>query len=70
MPTEEDVFNALKQRTVVDRYGTRFYYNQYGVLHRENGPAIEWVDGDCWWFLFGVRYNCTQYLEKKESLGL
>lgn len=70
MPTEADVFDALKQRVVVDRHGSRLYYNHDGVLHRENGPAIEWADGDCWWFLFGVRYNYAQYLAKKKSLGL
>jgi hypothetical protein len=22
-------------------------------LHREDGPAVEWIDGDKWWFLNG-----------------
>ena len=32
-------------------YGTRTeWYNLEGNYHRENGPAIEWVDGDkSWW---------------------
>ena len=70
MPTEAGVFDALKQRVVVDQHGSRLYYNQDGELHRENGPAIEWADGDCWWFLSGIRYNYTQYLAEKKSLGL
>lgn len=34
----------------VDRDGTRYWYED-GLLHRENGPAVEWADGSKeWWF--------------------
>ena len=30
--------------------GDKFWY-QHGKLHREDGPAIEWVDGSKEWYL-------------------
>ena len=36
----------------IDEYGNkRCYLN--GKLHREDGPAIEWTDGDKAWYLDG-----------------
>ena len=37
---EQAVFDALKYRIEVDRYGTRRYYNNAGQIHRDNGPAV------------------------------
>jgi hypothetical protein len=35
-----------------DRHGTkRWYY--HGESHREDGPAVEWSDGDTEWYLHG-----------------
>jgi hypothetical protein len=33
--------------------GDRFWRNQNGHLHREDGPAIEWADGSKFWYLNG-----------------
>ena len=41
MIPDSDVFDALKYCVVVDRSGTRRYYNAAGQLHREDGPAVE-----------------------------
>ena len=38
--SEQAVFDALKYRIEVDRYGTRRYYNNAGQIHRDNGPAV------------------------------
>ena len=51
--SEQAVFDALKYRTVVDRHGTRRYYNSAGVLHRNDGPAIEFPNGLNYWFQNG-----------------
>ena len=53
MTSEEEVFDALKHRVVVDRYGTRRYYNGAGLLHRTDGPAVEHSDGSKEWYLNG-----------------
>jgi len=33
--------------------GTIEWRNEAGDLHRENGPAIEWADGEKWWCKHG-----------------
>ena len=32
-----------------------------GVVHREDGPACEWDDGDKWWWLNGQEYSEQDY---------
>ena len=35
---------------VIDQDGNKFWYNEQGKLHREDGPAIKWWNGDkAWW---------------------
>jgi hypothetical protein len=33
------------------------YYNEQGERHREDGPAVEWNDGDKWWYINGERHR-------------
>jgi hypothetical protein len=33
--------------------GTKKWYNSKGELHRDDGPAVEWYDGDQWWLQNG-----------------
>lgn len=33
------------------------YYNEEGYHHREDGPAIEWKDGDKEWWFKGKRHR-------------
>ena len=37
----------------VDKYGNKRYYNAEGKLHREDGPAREWVNGYKSWYING-----------------
>ena len=53
MPDENDVFDALKYRSEVDKLGTRRYRNAAGQLHREEGPAIVYNDGTEKWYQNG-----------------
>lgn len=32
------------------RDGTKQYFNKYGKLHRENGPAFIFLNGKQWWY--------------------
>ena len=34
----------------IDEYGTKRWYNEDGLYHREDGPAIEYKDGTKIWF--------------------
>ena len=34
----------------IDQDGNKFWYNEQGKLHRVDGPAIKWWNGDkAWW---------------------
>ena len=48
-----EVFDALKYRIKTNRFGTRFYYNTNGQLHRTDGPALEYADGSKSWYQNG-----------------
>jgi len=39
----------------IDEYGDKSYYSDKAmtIYHREDGPAIEWADGDKHWYLNG-----------------
>jgi hypothetical protein len=40
----------------VDEDGTREWYVN-GLLHRTDGPAVEWADGDRYWYVNGKRHR-------------
>jgi hypothetical protein len=56
MTTEAEVFDSLKYRIVCLR-GAREYYNHAGKLHRVEGPAVEYANGDMSWWLNGCRHR-------------
>ena len=33
------------------------YKNESGQLHRTDGPAVEWNNGDKWWYIDGLRHR-------------
>ena len=37
----------------INESGDRKWKNKEGRLHRENGPAVEWNNGDKIWFING-----------------
>ena len=57
MTTLADLYSALKYCVKVDRYGTRRYYNGAGQLHRLEGPAVIWPNGNCEWYQNGLRHR-------------
>jgi hypothetical protein len=42
---------------VIDKHGTKYWYDADGKKHRDNGPAVEWSDGDMWWYKYGLRHR-------------
>ena len=48
----------MNEYTTIDNYG-KFYYKdkEKTILHREDGPAIEYPDGDKAWYLNGERHR-------------
>ena len=41
----------------IDQYGNKFWRNEKGQAHREDGPAKEWNDGDKSWWINGLRHR-------------
>lgn len=37
----------------IDSCGTKIWYNSAGEFHRDNGPAIEYANGDKTWYQNG-----------------
>jgi|TARA_R110000851_G_scaffold79898_2_gene176069 hypothetical protein len=40
------------------------FWQQDGELHRDDGPALEWPDGDRAWYLHGQRLAFDEWLDK------
>ena len=55
--SEQEVFDALKYRVVVDTRGTRWYYNSANQLHRIDGPAVEYTSGTEHWYQNNQRHR-------------
>jgi hypothetical protein len=47
----------------LDRYGHRKWFNDSGLLHREDGPAVIYKDTDLLWCLNGVPFEFTEWLK-------
>ena len=43
----------MKITKVIDDNNTIRWYNKDGQYHREDGPAVEWADGDKFWCING-----------------
>ena len=47
-----------KQYIETDGSETKYYSDKaMTVLHREDGPAVEWRDGDKYWYINGERHR-------------
>lgn len=46
---------SKEQFTHIDERGTKIYYSdrKMTILHREDGPACEWADGNKYWYING-----------------
>ena len=42
---------------LIDKFGTKFWRNKEGELHRLDGPAVEYSDGDKYWYNNGVYHR-------------
>jgi hypothetical protein len=39
-----------------------------GNVHRTDGPAVEWADGDKSWFLNGVSLSLNEWLDQNTDM--
>jgi hypothetical protein len=43
----------------IDQHGTKYWRDHCGKMHRDDGPAIEWPNGDKWWYHHGKRHRAN-----------
>lgn len=55
---------------VIKTSDNSFGYYQNGVLHRTDGPASEWSNGNKGWWIEGLNYSEDQYRDEIKRLGL
>ena len=47
----------MKITKTVSRGGTIRYWNEKGYLHREDGPALEYINGNKLWYINGLNHR-------------
>jgi hypothetical protein len=46
----------------LNKWGEVHWYDTYGNLHREDGPAVIYANGDVYWFIGGIRmYSINEW---------
>ena len=54
----------MRSKLTIDKWGNKRWLLPNGDLHREDGPAIEFYDGDKVWFLNNIKYFEQEYKKK------
>ena len=47
----------MKSKLTIDKYGNKWSKLPNGGYHREDGPALEFVNGDKYWYINGKRHR-------------
>ena len=50
----------------IDEVGNKYFYKniEMKILHREDGPAVEWWDGRKSWYLNGEKLTEQEFLKR------
>jgi len=61
----------IKVYFITDEYGTTYWYKEGTyILHKDDGPAVEYIDGSKFWFQNGRRHRidgpAVEYMRGKE----
>ena len=59
----------IEYKVVVNEYGTKFWYLN-GKLHREDGPAVEYANGDKFWCLNGTRVTEAEVMKNQQTIDI
>ena len=56
----------------IDKKGTKRYYSDRGmtILHREDGPAVEWFEGSKYWYINGKRHREEEFNARMNPVEL
>lgn len=52
-PNKNLTFSLNKMNTEVNAYGDKCWYDSNGAFHREDGPALEQINGATRWYCHG-----------------
>ena len=52
---------------VLNNNGNRLWTNSDGVRHREDGPAVVFLDGDKYWYISGKNFSKDEWLQWLKS---
>jgi hypothetical protein len=51
----------MESKLTINEHGTKEWKLPNGIWHREDGPAIEYSNGDKSWYINGISYNEQEY---------
>jgi len=51
-------------KLIIDEFGNRFWHDEFEHLYREDGPAIEWSNGEKTYCLNNITYTYHIWFEK------
>ena len=60
----------MKSKLAIYENGAKKWRLPNGNLHREHGPAVEYTNGDKWWYLNGINYTEKEHKYKTRSKKL
>jgi hypothetical protein len=53
----------------IDQFGTHYFHNENGKMHREDGPAYIHWGGVQAWYINGERYRDTKSYQEAAKLS-
>ena len=59
-----------KNGSTINEVGATRWVNENGQLHREDGPAVEYLDGRKYWWYNARRINCNSQEEFERIINL
>mgnify|MGYP005849986747 CR=1 FL=1 len=54
----------MESKLIIYLSGNRYWKLPSGDLHRECGPAVEYISGHKEWWLNGIEYSEQEYIKK------
>ncbi len=55
-------------RKVVEQFSV-YYYNEKNEFHREDGPALEFTNGNKYWYINGLKHRIDGPAAQNDSIG-
>ncbi len=54
------------QYILINEFGSKYYHKdkEMTILHREDGPAVEWTNGVKYWYLNDVSYTEEEFKKR------